>query len=371
VAGGRRRLLAIISVAAAVALTAAGCTSSNSSSGNSSGTGSGQAAQSGTIALLLPETKTARYEAADRPYLEAKIKQLCPGCKVLYSNANQNSATQQTQAEQAITNGAKVLVLDPVDGVAAAVIARSAASRGVKVLSYDRPVKGAPIDAYVSFDNEKVGRLQGQALLDKLGSRASSGQVVMINGSQDDNNALLFKKGALSVLQGKVTIGFETFTPDWAPDTAGREMDQAITKVGKPNIIGVYSANDGMAGAIIASLKRAGFSPLPPVTGQDAELSAVQRILAGDQFMSIYKPIKPEADKSAELAVALLRGQSISGMATEKFDNGAGQIPSAIFDPIVLTKDNVKDTVVKDDYVKVSELCAGSYASACTAAGIS
>jgi D-xylose transport system substrate-binding protein len=359
------RALAIVAVAAALVITAVGCTSSSKGNSGNGGT------TSGTIALLLPETKTARYEAADRPYFEQKIAALCAACKVLYSNADQNSATQQNQAEQALTNGAKVLVLDPVDGAAAAVIARNAASRGVPVIAYDRLVKGAKIDAYVSFDNEKVGRLQGQALLDKLGDKAKTGKVIMINGSQDDNNALQFKAGATSVLQGKVDIGFTTFTPDWAPDTAGREMDQAITSVGKDNIVGVYSANDGMAGAIVASLKRAGISPLPPVTGQDAELAAVQRILVGEQFMSVYKAIRPEADTAAELAIKLLRGEPIDSIATAKTDNGAGSVPSVLHQPVALTKENITSTVIKDGYVKTAELCAGAFATACSSAGIS
>jgi D-xylose transport system substrate-binding protein len=320
---------------------------------------------------LLPETKTTRYEAADKPYFEAKFKALCASCKVLYSNADQNSATQQSQAEQAMTNGAKVLVLDPVDGAAAAVIAKEATTKGVKVLSYDRLIKGASVDAYISFDNEKVGQLQGTALLGALGAKAKTGQVIMINGSSDDNNALLFKKGALSVLQGKVNIGYQTFTPDWAPDTAGREMDQAITKVGKSNIAAAYSANDGMAGAIVASLKRAGVTPLPPVTGQDAELAAVQRILTGEQFMSVYKAIKPEAEQAAQLAFNMLQGKAVTDLATAQTDNGAGQVPSVLLTPVELTKSNIETTVVKDGFLKVSDLCAGSYKSACAAAGVS
>lgn len=372
-AGAHRRVLAAGSLFAAITLSAAACTSSNSNNNSVSGgsTASSGSSASGTIALLLPETKTTRYEAADKPYFEAKFKQLCPNCTIKYSNADQNAATQQSQAEQAITNGAKVLVLDPVDGDAAAVIAKNATSHGVKVLSYDRLIKGAPVDAYISFDNVKVGQLQGAALVNKLGANAKKGQVIMINGSSDDNNALLFKQGALSALNGKVNIGYQTFTPDWAPDTAGREMDQAITKVGKNNIAAAYSANDGMAGAVVASLKRAGVTPLPPVTGQDAELAAVQRILTGEQFMSVYKAIKPEAEQAAQLAFNMLQGKAVTDLATAKTDNGAGQVPSVLLTPVELTKSNIQSTVIKDGFIKVSDLCAGSYASACKSAGIS
>jgi D-xylose transport system substrate-binding protein len=372
VVGTPRRLLAAGSLLAALVVGAAACTSSNggSSSSSPSGSAASQGSISGTVALLLPESKTARYEAADKPYFEAKFTQLCPSCKIIYSNANQDSALQQNQAEQALTNGAKVLVLDPVDGKAAAVIARDAAAKGVKVVSYDRLIQGGPVNAYVSFDNQLVGKLQGQALLDKLGAKAKSGQIIMINGSKDDPNALDFNKGALSVLAGKVNIGYQTFTPDWSPDQAGTEMDQAITKVGKGNIVGVYSANDSMAGAVIASLKRAGVAPLPPVTGQDAELTAVQRIVVGDQFMSVYKAIKPEAEQAATLAYTLLQGRPIDSIATARSDNGAGQVPSVLLTPVELTKSNINSTVIKDGFIKASALCAGRYASACSAAGI-
>jgi D-xylose transport system substrate-binding protein len=372
VAAAHRRLLAAGSMLAVLTLSVAACTSSNSSSGPSSSGSSAGSGKGGTIALLLPETKTTRYEAADKPYFEAKFKALCPTCKIIYSNADQNTATQQNQADQAITNGAKVLVLDPVDGTAAGVIAKNAASRGVKVVSYDRLIKGAAVDAYISFDNERVGQIQGTALVDKLGAAAKTSQIIMINGSADDNNALLFKKGAHEALDGKIKgVAYETFTPDWAPNTAGTEMDQAITKVGKGKFAAVYSANDGMAGAIVASLKRAGVTPLPPVTGQDAELAAVQRILTGEQFMTVYKAIKPEAEQTAQIAYNLLKGQSITSLATASTSNGAGNVPSVLLTPVELTKANIQSTVIKDGFLKVSDLCAGTYAAACTAAGIS
>ncbi|MCK9928201.1 substrate-binding domain-containing protein [Frankia sp. Mgl5] len=366
-AGRRRgRLFAAASVAVMVVLAAVGCTSDSSDDEAPQG-----GSESGTIALLLPETQTTRYESADRPYFEARMAKICPDCKVLYSNADQDSAAQQNQAEQAMTNGAKVLVLDPVDGEAAAVIARNARDRGVRVVSYDRLIQKAPVDAYISFDNEKVGQLQGQALLDAIGDRAGAGKVIMINGSQDDPNAQQFKDGALSVLEGKVTIGFDTFTPDWSPDTAGREMDQAITTVGRENIVGVYAANDGIAGAVVAALRRANVNPLPPVTGQDAELAGVQRVLAGDQHMTVYKAIRPEAEQAADLALALLRGEPVDTIATGRVDNGNGQVPAVLLEPVAVTRDTVAETVVKDGFLAKADLCAGTYAAACASAGIS
>jgi D-xylose transport system substrate-binding protein len=331
--------------------------------------GSGGGSSSGTIALLLPESKTARYESQDRPLFEAKFKSLCPSCQILYSNADQDANKQQQQAEAALTKGAKVLVLDPVDGKAATNIVAKAQQQGVKVLSYDRLTQG-PIDAYISFDNERVGKLQGEGLLKALGDKAMAGQIVMINGDPTDNNATLFKKGAHSVLDGKVNIGKEYDTPQWSPDNAQREMEQAITALGKDKIIGAYAANDGTAGGAIAAMKGAGFSPLPPVTGQDAELAAIQRILAGEQYMTVYKAIKPEAEQAAQMAYDLLQGKAPSG-TTATVKNDTKDVPSVLLNPVVVTKDNVKDTVIKDGFWTAAQICTGQYTKACTDAGIS
>jgi D-xylose transport system substrate-binding protein len=366
---GKLRAGLVAGAALALAVSLAGCGGGGGGETAGGGAASPEASASGTIALLLPETKTARYESHDRPLFEAKFKELCPSCEILYSNADQDASKQQQQAEAALTKGAKVLVLDPVDGKSAANIAAKAQQQGVKVVSYDRLTLG-PIDAYISFDNERVGKLQGEGLLEALGDKASGGQIVMINGDPTDNNAALFKKGAHSVLDGKVTIGKEYDTPEWSPDNAQREMEQAITALGKDKIVGVYAANDGTAGGAIAALKGAGVSPLPPVTGQDAELAGIQRILAGEQALTVYKPIKPEAEMAAQLAYDLLQGKPPSGTTTT-VKNDTKDVPSVILDPIVVTKENVKDTVIKDEYWTVDEVCTGQYAKACASAGLS
>jgi D-xylose transport system substrate-binding protein len=365
---GRLRAGLIAGAALALAVPLAGC---GGGGGSTSGGGASASASgaTGTIALLLPETKTARYESQDRPLFEAKFKELCPSCEILYSNADQDASKQQQQAEAALTKGAKVLVLDPVDGKSAANIVAKAQQQGVKVLSYDRLTQG-PIDAYISFDNERVGKMQGEGLLKALGSKASSGEIVMINGDPTDNNATLFKKGAHSVLDGKVKIGKEYDTPEWSPDNAQREMEQAITALGKDKIVGVYAANDGTAGGAIAALKGGGVSPLPPVTGQDAELAAIQRILAGEQALTIYKAIKPEAAMAAQMAYDLLQGKPPSGTATT-VKNDTKDVPSVLLDPVEVTKDNVKDTVIKDGFWTVDQICTGQYAKACASAGLS
>jgi len=356
-----------------VALLAVACGSSksnNAATGSTGGSGGG----GGKIALLLPETKTARYETQDKPLFEAKVAELCSNCEVLYSNADQDAAKQQSQAEAALTNGAKVLVLDPVDSASAAAIANKAKQQNVPVIAYDRLVKDAPITNYISFDNEQVGKLQGQALVDKLKADGNaSGKIVMINGSPTDNNAGQFKAGAHSVIDSSgVTVAAEFDTPDWSPDKAQSEMDQAITNLGKDGFVGVYAANDGTAGGAIAAMKGVGVTPIPPITGQDAELAGIQRVLSGEQYMTVYKTVKQEAEGAAALAVALVKGEDPpSGLVTTQVDNGQGSVPSVILTPVAVTKANVKDTVIKDGYWTAAQICTSEFKAACTAAGIS
>jgi D-xylose transport system substrate-binding protein len=344
------------------------------SSGNSSSSESGGGGGSGSIALLLPESKTARYESQDRPNFERKAKELCSDCDVIYSNADQDAAKQQQQAEAAITRGAKVLVLDPVDAASAGSIVARAKQSDIPVISYDRLITDADVDYYISFDNEQVGKLQGESLTGKLADNGDdSGSIVMINGAPTDNNAKLFKQGAHSVIDDSdYKVGKEYDTPDWSPDKAQQEMEQAITALGKTGFVGVYAANDGTAGGAIAAMKSNGVDPKKlPVTGQDAELAAIQRILTGEQYMTVYKAIKPEAEAAAELAVALVRGEDPpSDLVTEQVDNGQKQVPSVLLKPVAVTKDNIQDTIVKDKFWKVSEICTQRYAAACKGAGV-
>ncbi|GAA5018775.1 sugar ABC transporter substrate-binding protein [Terrabacter aeriphilus] len=362
----RSTRLAGIALAAGLGLTSiAACGSSSDNTPSGSNSSGGAAAGGGKkIALLLPESKTTRYETFDRPLFEAAVKASCADCSVIYSNADQDAGKQQQQAEAALTQGANVLVLDPVDGKAAASVVASAKSSGVPVVAYDRFIDGA--DYYVSFDNATVGKIQAQTLVDLVKkSGKTSGDVVMINGSPTDPNAADFKSGAHSVLDGSgFKIAAEYDTPDWSPDKAQQWMEGQISAV-KGNLVGVYAANDGTAGGAIAALKGGGVNPLPPVTGQDSELAAIQRILAGDQAMTIYKPIKPEAEAAAKAAIALANKQT-----PEKTTDFKG-IASTILDPIAVTKDNIKDTIVKDGIYKTSDICSSTFAAACTAAGIS
>ncbi|MBX7267666.1 sugar ABC transporter substrate-binding protein [Micromonospora sp. Llam7] len=326
------------------------------------------------IGLLLPESKTTRYEAFDRPLIQEQLMQLCGKCEVLYQNADQDPAKQQSQAEAMLTQGVKVMILDPVDARAAGAIVNNARSQNVPVVSYDRLAEG-PISYYVSYDNRKVGEVQGQALLDALsqgGQDPKRGDIVMINGSPTDPNAADFKAGAHSVLDGKVNIGQEYDTPDWSPDKAQQEMEQAITALGRERIIGVYAANDGTAGGAIAAMKGSGFpSPLPPVTGQDAELAGIQRIVAGEQYMTVYKAIRPEAEVAAAMAVAAATGQQYTGRPTEQRSNGTTDVPSVLLEPVAVTRDNIEDTVIQDGFYTPAQICSGAFAEPCAAAGIS
>jgi D-xylose transport system substrate-binding protein len=360
--------------ALAVAMSIAACGGDDDDSGGGGGGGSGDSGGGGgSIALLLPETKTARYESQDRPNFERKVGELCSDCEILYSNADQDPAKQQQQAEAAITKGAKVLVLDPVDAASAGAIVNRAKQSQIPVVSYDRLITDADIDYYISFDNERVGKLQGDALVSKLDKDGAKGDLVMINGAPTDNNAKLFKEGAHSVIDGSsFKVAKEYDTPDWSPDKAQQEMEQAITASGKDGFVGVYAANDGTAGGAIAAMKSAGIDPATrPTTGQDAELAAVQRILAGEQYMTVYKAIIPEAEAAAELAVALVKGEDPpSGLVNDKIDNGMEQVPSVLLKPVPVTKDQIKDTIVKDKFWSVDEICTGKYAAACKEAGI-
>ncbi|HEX3042297.1 MAG TPA: sugar ABC transporter substrate-binding protein [Solirubrobacterales bacterium] len=357
-----RRLAVIGCALLAVGLLVAGC-------GGSSGGGGTK------IALLLPENETPRYESNDKPDFEKSVEEQCEDCEVLYSNAGGDASKQQSQAEAALTQGAEVLVVDPMDSKSAAAIAEQAKAQNVPVVSYDRLIENGEVDAYVSFDNEKVGELQAETLAKKLKEDGSaSGPIIMINGDPADPNAALFKKGAHKGFEAAgVDVAKEYDTPGWSAENAQREAQQAITALGKDGFAGVYAANDDTGGGAIAALKGAGINPEEkPVTGQDATVAGLQRILAGQQYLTIYKEIPPQAKIAAELAIALAEGEEApKDLITEEINNGKTDVPSAILEPVAVLKDNVKSTVVADGFVSASELCTGAYKSACQEAGIS
>ncbi|WP_181007318.1 substrate-binding domain-containing protein [Streptomyces sp. SM1] len=364
----RRVAFAVAAGAMAVSLAACG---SAAESGDKKDSGDSTAKGDDIkVGLLLPENQTARYEKFDKPLIEKKVKELTNNKgEVVYANAKQDASLQNQQVDTMITNKVDVLIVDAVDAKAIAGSVKKAKDAGIPIVAFDRLAEG-PIDAYTSFDNVTVGKTQGEALLEALGDKAKDGQIVMMNGSSTDPNAALFKEGAHSALDGKVKIGREYDTKEWKPENANANMEGAISALGKDKIVGVYSANDGMAGGIITALKAAGISDVP-VTGQDAELAGVQRIVTGEQFMSVYKPFPQEANVAAELAVLLAQGKSLDSIAKDKVDSPTTKaVPSVLVPVVSLTQENINDTVIKDGIYTVQEICTDKYKAACDKIGL-
>lgn len=326
-----------------------------------------------TFGILLPENQTARYERFDRPLLEKKLRQLAgEDAEILYSNAKQDASLQQQQVDTMITKNVDALILDAVDAKSIASSVKKADERGIPVVAYDRLAEG-PIKAYTSVDNRRVGKIQAESLLKEMGDEAGNGSIVMMNGSITDPNAKMYKDGAHSVLDGKVKVGKEYDTKEWKPENANENMKGALAALGKDAIVGVYSANDGMAGGIITALNGAGYAKadMPPVTGQDAELNAVQRILAGRQFMTVYKPYVPETTAAAEFAVALARGEKATSVGTSTTDSASVKgIPSIIVTPRPLVSKDVAGYVGKPGFFTKAEICTEKFEQACDDAGL-
>ncbi|GAA2970955.1 D-xylose transport system substrate-binding protein [Microbacterium terrae] len=349
------RAAAAIAVAAA-ALGVAGCGAGVPQTGPSD--------SEGTIGLLLPEAKTARYETFDRPFFEARVEEL-GDYRVLYSNADQDAAKQQQQAESALAAGVDVLVLDPVDATAAVSIVQVANAQDIPVVSYDRLIAGGDLAYYVSFDNEKVGELQASAFVSALDAAGESdGSILVINGSPTDSNAELFRTGARSILDDSdLDVLAEYDTPGWSPEKAQQWVAGQLAQHGH-DIAGIYAANDGTAGGAVAALKAANVPDWPIITGQDAELTAIQRLLTGDQYMTVYKAIRPQAELAAEVAVALLHGEEVT--APMEIDG----VPTTLLDPVAVTVDDIAATVIADGFWTADDICTPAYADACAAAGI-
>ncbi len=355
------RALGITTTALLAAASLAAC-GSGSTGGSAAGGGNGSKAIK--IAFLMPDIASTRYELFDRPLFEAKIKALCAGCEVVYANANASAATQQQQANSALAQGVKAIVIDSVDSTAAASIVNAAKAQKVPVIAYDRPIPKAKADYYVSFDNEKIGALIAQSLVDKVKATNPTGGILQINGSPTDAAAGLIKKGVHSVVDTSgLTLLAEFDTPDWAPPKAQDWASGQITKFGS-QINGVVAANDGTGGGAIAAFKAAGVNPVPPVSGNDAELAAAQRIVNGDQYNTISKPIKIVAEAAAEVAYGFAQGKPPAAKTT-LFDT-----PSQLFTPEVVTKDNLNEVLIKSGILEVSDVCSGTYAAACAKAGI-
>jgi D-xylose transport system substrate-binding protein len=326
------------------------------------GTGASGQAGGGTVTMLLPENVTARWEEQDRPFFAAAMKKYAPNVKVDIVNAVNDQSRQQSQAEAALTNGTRVLVVIPVDQVAAAAIVNDAHKSKVPVIAYDRLIKNSPVSYYVSVDGVDVGRLQGQWL---VAHTKNGDNIAVINGSPTDDNAHLFNKGYMSVLQplfnsGKRKQIANIWTPGWDPSKAQQEMEQILTQHSN-KIQGILSANDGMAGGMIAALQAQGLAGKVPITGLDATLAADQRILRGTQSMTVWRSLREEADKAAQIAAALVKGQKPPASlfpGGKSVNNGMVNVPWAPLKPIVVDKTNM-DLLIKDGSISRSQLCNG------------
>jgi D-xylose transport system substrate-binding protein len=314
------------------------------------------------VAFLSPDTTAGgRWEAYDHPLTEAAVKAALPGVTFDAVNAQNSTDTQLTQASSELTKGACILIVVAVDSTAAASIVQKAKASNVPVIAYDRLIQDNNLAYYATFDNVKVGQTQAQYIKDH---HKAGDNVAMINGSQTDNNALLFSQGAHSVLDplfasGELHKVYEQFTPGWTAATAQTEMAAALT-ANNNNVQVAYVANDGMAEAAVAALKAQNLNGKVLVTGQDAELAAVRNILTGDQTMTVYKPIKKLADSVAKLVAAMSNGTSTSEFVTAKSTTtGGATIPSIFNDVVTVDKSNVATTVVADGYISKDDLCKG------------
>lgn len=329
-------------------------------------TGAAQAQEAATVAFLMPDQASTRYEQHDFPGFKAELTKLCQQCKVIYQNANANASLQQQQFNSAITQGAKVIVLDPVDSSAAAGLVEIAHSQGVKVVAYDRPIPGKPADFYISFDNEGIGYAISTSLVEHLkstGVPAGSG-VLQINGSPTDAAAGLIRDG---IHRGLKDSGYKTLaefdTPEWAPPKAQEWTAGQITRF-SDQIKGVVAANDGTGGGAIAAFKAGGVQPIPPVTGNDATIAALQLIISGDQYNTISKPSEIVAAAAANVAVQLINGQ------TPKATSTLYNTPSQLFVPAVITAKNIKAEIFDKKIQTPEQVCTGEYQQACQKLGI-
>lgn len=351
-------------VLAGTAILGAGVLAGCGSEGSATGTGGGGDAGNAKIAFLMPDTASTRYELADNPLFQKRLKQLCPGCSVLYQNADADAAKQQQQVDSALAQGVKAIVLDPVDSSAAATMVQKAKSQQVPIIAYDRPIPKVKADYYVSFNNEKLGQMFAQSLVNKVKQEDPNGGLLQVNGSPTDAAAGLIKKGMHKAVDPSgLELLAEYDTPDWAPAKAQDWVAGQITRF-KGQINGVVAANDGTAGGAIAAFKAAGMDP-PPVSGNDAELAAAQRIVSGDQYNTISKPIKIVAGAAAEVAWQFAQGKRPAGETT------LFGTPSRLFVPTVVTRKNLKKVLIDSGEIKASDLCTKEYAKGCAELGIS
>ncbi|MFJ1757381.1 sugar ABC transporter substrate-binding protein [Kitasatospora sp. NPDC088134] len=347
------------------------CTTTACSSTGSGGTGPA-GAKKPKIGVILPDSKSSvRWETADRPYLAAAFK--AAGVDYDIQNAEGDKQAFQTIADQMITSGVNVLVIVNLDSGTGKAVLDKAKAQGVATIDYDRLTLGGSAQYYVSFDNTQVGKLQGEGLAKCLTDAGAKNPVVAeLNGSPTDNNATLFAKGYNGVLDpkyaaGEYTKGPDQSVPDWDNAQAQTIFEQMYT--GRPDLGGVLAANDGLANAAIAVLRKNHRNGQVPITGQDATVQGLQSILAGDQCMTVYKAVQKEADAASALAVELAGGKQSRTTATVHDPTGNRDVPAVLLTPEAIFKDTVQK-VVADGFVTKAQLCTGDYAALCAKAGI-
>jgi D-xylose transport system substrate-binding protein len=352
----------------AFALIAAAC---GTDSDSTSSTGADASGVEGSVWVLLPDSSTSdRWENDDRRFFEQAFD--AAGVEYNIVNAEGDARTQQNQAEQAIAAGAKVILVVSLDSGSSAAIIAQAHEAGVKVIDYDRlTIEGDGADAYVSFDNEQVGRTMATVMGPIIDAMGGVPNVVTLNGGPTDNNATLFRNGYYETVQPKVDSGAWNLVDDqwvdgWDNQEALVVFEQILTAAGG-DVDAVFAANDGLAGAVIAAFKGQGLDPVP-VSGQDATVGGIQNILAGDQTMTVYKPIKEEAAAAAAVAIAMLKGEDITSLTNGKtINNGTNEIPFIGLAPTGVTVDNIAETVIADGFRTWEEVCVGDFAQYCPA----
>jgi D-xylose transport system substrate-binding protein len=357
----KHSLVLVPLIGLSMALTA--CGSDDGGDSGTDGGDSGSSETTGKIGVILPDTESSvRWESADRPELERAFKEA--GVDYEIQNAEGDAEKMTTIADGMIADGVTVLAIVNLDSESGAAIQEKAASQGVKTLDYDRLTLGGSAEAYISFDNNKVGALQGQGLADCLGDKDAN--IVYLNGSPTDNNATLFSAGAHEVLDAISTykVVGEQAVPDWDNEQAVTIFEQLYTQA-DGDVDGVLAANDGLGGAAISVLEKNGEAGKVPVTGQDATVEGLQNVLAGTQCMTIYKSAKLEAGALAEAAI-----NGDSPATTGVTNDGERDVPSVLLDPVSITKDNVKD-VIDDGGQTAADVCTDDFAKFCDEAGIS
>jgi D-xylose transport system substrate-binding protein len=337
---------------AVISLAAAGCSPKGGEQAGAGGAASSGGAKKLTIGLSLDTLKEERWQR-DRDMIVAHAEEL--GARVLVQAANGNDALQNSQAENLLTQGVDVLLVVPHNGKTAATMVEAAHKAGVPVIAYDRIINDSDLDLYISFDNVRVGELQGEYAV----KHRPKGSYVMIGGAPTDNNALMVRDGQMKMVKpavdrGDVKIVADQWARDWQPIEALKIMENALTRANN-QVDAVVVSNDGTAGGAIQALAEQKLAGKVLVTGQDADLAACQRIAAGTQSMTVYKPIRLLAHKAAEVAVLMAKKQAVAD-PTKPVPNGKKDVASILLEPIPVDKDNLGDTVIKDGFHKLEDV---------------